>query len=454
VDHDTLTRCYLDEIARSGVTAAETVGALREQPLLESLRHGQYLSRPLFLGRQERDTLHADVENVRVALLSLPDRLFDGDLAAFARAVGASEGMVSAAVRGRVGQMSGLTRADLYLEASGFKLLELNLGSVVAGIENADICRTLLRHPVIAGFAAEHHLGFADTMRAQVESIFAETDLAPGSAPVIAIASDADLYQRVSDFLHAIVPRWAELGLDSIPCKVGELQAGPGGLWVKGRRVDAVFRMFMLENVPSSGAAPIDLVLDAAARGEVAVYTSIDGELYSSKVALALLSDHRHRPLFSAAELASIDRIVPWTRLVRPGPDTLEDGSTVELMDYAAGHASDLVLKPALLHGGAGIVPGWDSSLSQRAWQDHLAAACGQHYVLQRRVRPVPELMPSATGELEPWIVTWGAFTIMGEHGGIYIRGVPERTGHSVINFTAGASVGAGLAVQAQAAGA
>jgi hypothetical protein len=451
MDHDTLTARYLDEIARCGVSAAETIGALREQPLLDALRHGRYLTRPVFLGRPERDRLHADVENLRTALVSLPDRLFGGDLAAFARAAGASGRQLDAALRSHRAPANGLARADLYLDATGFKLLEMNLGSGVAGIDNADFCRALLTHPVIAGFAAEHGLGFTDTMRAQVESIFAETGLAPGSRPFTAIAADPQLHRLLGSYLRVLAPRWAELGLDAVPCQVGDLRpgrGGRGGLWLNGRRVDVVFRLFLLDHVPGTSPAEMDPVLDAAARGEVAVYTSLDGELFSSKVALAMLSDDVNRHLFSAAELASIDRILPWTRLVRPGPVTLEDGSTAELLDYAAAHAADLVLKPAILHGGEGIVIGWQPGLTEREWRDRLAAACGRPYVLQRRVRPVPELMPAEHGEFVPWIVTWGAFTILGQHGGIYTRGMPAEPGADVINFAVGASVGSGLAVQ------
>jgi hypothetical protein len=453
MNHDTLTRQYLDEMARCGVSAVETSALLREQPLFDVRFHDRFLSRPVFLGQHERNSLHSDMEHLRTTLLSLPERLFGGDLTAFARAVGASEGQVRAAVRGRAARASGLARADLYLEATGFKLLEMNFGSVVGGIENTDFCQGLLAHPAIARFAAAHGLGFADTMRAQVESIFAETGLAPGSMPVIAIACDAELYQPLRPYMRVLVPRWAALGLDAIPCETGGLRAGPGGLWADGRRVDAVFRLFMIENVPSAGPYPADPILDAAACAEVPVYTSLDGDLFASKVALAMLSDHRNRHLFSAAELASIDRLLPWTRQVRPGPVTLEDGSTAELMDYAVAHAADLVLKPAMLHGGEGVVPGWQQGLSERDWRSMLATASGRSYVLQRRVRPMPELMPGESGELEPWIVTWGQFAIGGKHGGIMTRGVPVRSGHDVINVGAGASGGAGMTVQSQAGG-
>ena len=64
------------------------------------------------------------------------------------------------------------------------------------------------------------------------------------------------------------------------------------------------------------------------------------------KASLAMLSDHANRRLLSPEERAAIDRILPWTRMVRPGPVTLEDGRTVDLYDHAISHPGDLILKP------------------------------------------------------------------------------------------------------------
>ena len=53
------------------------------------------------------------MENLRSALVSLPDRLYGGDLAAFARAVGMTEVQVSAILRSRGATVTRMTRADL-----------------------------------------------------------------------------------------------------------------------------------------------------------------------------------------------------------------------------------------------------------------------------------------------------------------------------------------------------
>src|SRR5579859_3464966 len=83
---DTLTSRYLERVR--GIPGSELIGSLPQSELLNGLYHGRYLSRPVFLDHGERARLHADLENLRGALVSLPGRLFGGDVGAFASAMG------------------------------------------------------------------------------------------------------------------------------------------------------------------------------------------------------------------------------------------------------------------------------------------------------------------------------------------------------------------------------
>ncbi len=245
-------------------------------------------------------------------------------------------------------------------------------------------------------------------MREQVGTILDETGAEPGSFPVVAVADRPTHHPGFRPYLRKLAVRWRELGLDAQPCHVGELEARGGRVWLGGRPVDIIFRLFLIEHLlEPDGPALIDPVLDAVARGEVAMFTPMDSELFGSKTALAMLSDERNRQLFSPAERASLDRVLPWTRTVRPGPVTLEDGQTVDLLDYALSHAAELVLKPALMGGGRGVVLGSDRQCGPEQWRGQFRRAIGDPYVIQRRVRPEPGLFPDDRGELVPWIVTW-----------------------------------------------
>ncbi len=442
-----LTGLYLAEIARRGLTAWELVGDLPDAELLNAFQPPgrKYLCRPMFLGEHERQRLYRDVETVRAALVSLPERTHDGDFAAFARAVGAGAIYVEALMRDRSAPTSRQARADLYANESGFHLLELNLGSCLGGMENADMCRALLLHPVLAAFAGEHGLGYVDTMREQVNDLVTEAGIAPGSFPFVAVTDWPSSYgKKLGPYMNLLAARWRELGLDAQACHLGQLEVRGGRVWLDGRAVDVIARMFMIEYLLESPGAPelFAPILDASARGEVAIFSPLDSDLFTSKGGLAMLSDHRNRHLFTGAELESIDRIVPWTRDVRPGPVTLADGGEADLFDYAIAHQHELVLKPNMLHGGEGVVLGWHATASPQRWRDELTKALGGGFVIQRRIWPQPEFLPDDNGDLVPWTAVWGVFTVASGYGGAYIRAARRDSDMTVINRGRGAYAG------------
>jgi hypothetical protein len=397
----------------------------------------------LFIDYPQCQQLCTDIQNVRTALVSLPDRRYGGDFAAFAAAAGA-HGAVAAVLAGQGGPPTQLARADLYAGQSGFQLLELNLSSAIGGADNIDMCRALLRHPVLAEFAEAHGLGCVDTMRNQVDTLFAETGLEPGSFPFVALTGWPTGYAQ-QPYLEAMAASWQQLGVDAHACHLGELSCRQGRVWLGGRPVDAIYRMFYIAQLHESAQAPALLapIIDAAARDEVKLCTPLDSDIFASKAALAMVSDDANRHLFTAAELESIDRIVPWTRMIRPGPVTVPDGSRADLLAYAVAHQDELVLKPSMGWEGIGVVPGWED-LSPEQWQVQIASASEPWYVIQERVRPEPELFPDEDGQLVPWLPVWGLFTGSPGFGGIYVRAARGcETG--VINQALGAFSGACL---------
>jgi hypothetical protein len=207
-----------------------------------------------------------------------------------------------------------------------------------------------------------------------------------------------------------------------------------------------IYRLFHLENMLDPAIAElIEPVLGAVERGEVKIFTPLGSELYASKAALALLSDGANRDRFTAEELAAFDRVLPWTRRVRPGQVTVP-GGTADLATYAREHREDLVLKATLLHGGDGFVGGW--LVSPQEWDERVAAAMDGPYVLQERVRPVPELFPADDGTLRPWVLTWGVFISSYGYAGAYARGSDDPD----VGVIAGATNAAGTCVFHEAA--
>lgn len=452
MDRASLTTEYLSRVTENGATASELVGRLPESELLSAFYKATYLSRPVFLGHAERVRAFGDVATVMEALGTLPDKLFGGDFAAFARSAGLTEPQVAAALRGRGTGMTRQARADLFVQDGVFKLLELNIGSSIGGMDNADICRGLLEHPVLAGFAADHGLGYVDTLREQVNNVLVECGFKPGDRPVVALTDWPANFDNEVAYMRQLCARWGELGLDAHPCHVGQLQVRDGRVWLDERPVDVVFRTFAISQILDAPEL-LDPVLDAAERGEVKIFTPLDTAAYASKGALAMLSDEANRGLFEAEQLASIDRLLPWTRMVRPGQVTLERGERVDLLEHAVEQRHELVLKPTSLYGNRGVVLGWTPELSDEEWREQLEAAIDAPFVLQRRVRPTAELFPDENGELRSWNVLWGMFSTVNGYGGANARGTLAELGDVVMNRAHGIHSGPALAEVAAPSG-
>jgi len=438
VTRNKITGRYLDEVARLGLDPAELPAAAhRSVDLGPSSYNGRCNTRPVFLDGQERSQLATDLDRLHGALAALPARLFGGDLAAFARAAGMTDAQVTAIMRTRSQTPTRLGRADLYHDGSWFRLMELNMGSTVGGLDNAMLNRAFLSHPVVADFVASNGLSYVDTMAELAGMLLAESGVGAGERPLIAAADWPASFETLEPQLRTSAAQLGELGIEVIPCHLGQLRVAGGRVWLGERPVDVVYRVFMIEDLLDPAAPElVDPVLRAAERGEVSIFCPMDTELYGSKAALAMLSDEANRHLLSPAELASINRILPWTRMVRDGEVTA-DGELVGLREYAVDQRENLVLKPTMMHGGIGVVLGWTVDAGE--WADRLAAAVDGPYVLQRRIRAEPEPFP-LDGGVRPMLLNWGVFTVSSGYGGAIVRGSTDLAG-GTLNSAAGAAL-------------
>ena len=442
MSRNAVTDDYLADVARRG----EDPGALRAAALAAAdlgptSYGGRCLTRPAFLDRAERDLLESDLRHLHTALTALPDRLFGGDLGGFARAAGMTEAQVTAILRGSLPSGTAptrLTRADLYHDGAGFQLMELNIGSTVGGLDNAVLNRAVLSHPPFAEFAAEHKLSYPDTMAELAEMLRTGYATATGRPPLFVAADWPASFETLEPQLRASAAVLGELGVEIIPCHLGQLDISGGQVRLDGRHVDVVYRVFMIEDLLDPGAPElVDPVLRAVERGEVEMFAPMDAELYGSKAALAMLSDEANRDRFDAAELASLDRLLPWTRMVRDAPVTVA-GEQLGLCELAAERREEPVLKPTMMHGGLGVLLGWRTGPDE--WAKAVRAATDGPYVLQSRIRSGPEPFP-APGGTEQQLINWGVFSVSRGFGGAIVRGSTDLSG-SVLNSAGGATLG------------
>ncbi|MFJ5633744.1 hypothetical protein ACIQF5_13925 [Streptomyces goshikiensis] len=441
-----LGHAYGEELARRP-RADHPTAAARESVTLALAYQDRFLNGPAFLSEPERRTVVEDLHTVYGLLRSLPERVFGGSLTALASAVGMDPLQSALITRSaRTGSLLPLGRADLYHDGTEFKLLEFNITSALGGFENADINRAMLAYPPLEEFVRRHALRYQDTLGSMVRTMYAECAavLPTDRAPVVAVVDTVDNFAVVGPRLKVFAAKLADYGVEGIACDLGEFTYPNGRPTVSGRAVDVVFRYFLPEDLTDpASAALLEPLLVAVEGGRVGLFSRLDAELYGNKGTLAMLSDERHRDLFDAAELACVDRLLPWTRYVRPRT-TDRAGSPVDTLSHALAHQHELILKPTLLHGGKGIVAGWTADAAQ--WEREVASAMDGPFVLQRRVRPASEPFPDGAGGSQELFLNWGVY--LGARGagddgyaGGFVRGSTDPA-VGVVSMAGGATVG------------
>lgn len=396
------------------------------------------LPRPFFVSQAEIVTFTDDLIALIDLLVSLPQRLFEGDLMRYAESLGidAREAAIMTRLNGRPTLYG---RADLYHDGTSFKLLELNLGSELGGTDRAEISRTLLEVDAFRAFAEEHRLGYVHTGQ-QVASALrkAAEPLTGGADPVVAFV---EVDGGLPEYLHLVLSfqeMMRGLGIEVLLGEVSQIRSQGDRLYLHGKPVDVVLRYFTADGLleTADGVRRAEAIFRAHEEGNVVLWTTMQSAIHANKGCLALLSDLGSRDMFSAAEMALVDRVLPWTRTLTDGPVQAE-GTTVELLEYCREQRDQLIIKPHASFGGKGIVVGWQTSESK--WNNALLECRDQGSIVQRRVTPRKEpVVDPTTGAVEDWVAAWDAFLTPDGYAGSHIRALPSGEG-AVIGMGASA---------------
>ncbi|HKT02294.1 MAG TPA: hypothetical protein VJT31_22425 [Rugosimonospora sp.] len=427
-------RCHADERLRSVVHDAAY------PPLFFASCGKRLLGRPFFIEEAQIRGIADDLVTLFDILVSLPGRLFDGDLDRYCAALGIEPRRAALLRRFGGGRPTLYGRADLYHDGTSFKLLEFNVGSELGGADRAEISRAVLDVPAFREFADEHHLGYVHTGR-QVAKLLRET-AAPYTAsdrPVVALLEADGGLGPYLHLVHSFQEMMRGLDIDLVIGEVGQVAVKDGYLHLDGQRIDVVLRYFSADQLVEDprGEQLAEAVFRAHEDGKVGLLTTMESGLYANKGTLALLSDQQFRAAFSPAEAALIDRVLPWTRSLVAGPAQVGT-DTVDLIEYCRDNREQLILKPRGDFGGAGIVVGWEQS--DRDWRQSLVDCSGDRYVVQQRVEPRREpVVDPDTGTVEEWLATWDAFLTPDGYAGSHIRALPAGGG-AIIGMGASAS--------------
>jgi hypothetical protein len=155
-------------------------------------------------------------------LVSLPARLFGGDRHRHAMAVGFDERYAALALRG-AGDAAPekYGRADMVYDGNRFRLVEVNVGSELGGIELGEASRALLDVDAFRAFADAHKLSYVDTV-GEVVALLRRVarPVTGGRDPVVALLEWTDGFQELSvlqrSIKEAIEARGIELHLAEV----------------------------------------------------------------------------------------------------------------------------------------------------------------------------------------------------------------------------------------------
>jgi hypothetical protein len=116
-------------------------------------------------------------------------------------------------------------------------------------------------------------------------------------------------------------------------------------------------------------------------------------KLLHKKASFAVVSDERNAHLFTGREQAAIRQHIPWTRLVEDRVTIDPNGARIDLVEYAATHKDELVLKPNDEYGGKGVIIGWETDAA--GWEEALRQALAEPSIVQARAAIAYEQFPA-----------------------------------------------------------
>lgn len=379
---------------------------------------GKRLHRPLFAPKEDLAQVGADVQAL-VQLMSATYRRHYGSVDSFLTAQAVSPQMRQLVELGSVGDTPLHVRADVLCSDSEFRIVEINIGTGLAGIDIAKVNRSLLSQPAFAEFAERHGLGFTDVAAIVAEQLRTIAATVTGSAePIVGVVEETGSGSPCLRYAEEL----RRYGLQTLHGEICDLGEKNGRITVRGVAVDVVFRCFFARHLltEADGIETLRMLADAHRQGRTALFTPLDNDLFERKSALALLREPSIWAGLSPAERDLVDRRIPWMRLLASTPQGQPSADRRDVLEQARAHREDMVLKPSDANRGSGVVFGAD--VGDREWAELLRAA--DNHVVQRRVRPEEEPMVDPDdGVVRPWHINWGVFATDAGYAGVYARG-------------------------------
>lgn len=207
--------------------------------------------------------------------------------------------------------------------------------------------------------------------------------------PRIAIVDWDDVPTRIE--FEVFQAYFQSLGLEAVTVDPRALEYRGGHLHAQGGPVDLIYKRVLINELIEREGMEHPMVRAVRDRA-VCMVNPFRCKVLHKKASLAVLSDERNRHLFSADQRHTIQRYIPWTRVVEERKTQFGE-KPIDLVSFVEEQRERLVLKPNDDYGGAGVVLGWTATAEE--WSAALHTALGSPYIVQERVAIPSEPFPS-----------------------------------------------------------
>lgn len=372
---------------------------------------------PLVLPRSLAKRIWRTTAALLAELQRIPQQRFDGDAAAWIRALGYPE--AEAAWLARMTDRRSIeiatccARADFVMGAAGPRLVEMNVGPTIGGIGVLD------RYAEVFDATCGDSHGIS-LPRPTLPWSRALRRFTPSLRPLrvaLVIASDeADIPHpyEAARYLSREGLAAEVVGMDDVHFERGSAETSTGP-------VDIVYGCFTFDQLREPVYRRFaDRAMACQTAGGFVYFSPPVFTLFGNKAMLANLDDAGTRATGPIATTRHMDAA---TRA------------------FAIQNRAGQVLKPAIGYGGVGVVIGADCTLpAWRAALDH-ALDSREPHVLQDYVEPAAIRIPASEGEAF-YHVGIGCLAFAGRFGGFLLRQTPAAT-HGIANCKQGATFAA-----------
>jgi len=400
---------------------------------------------PVFIDRRFSEAIAEASTRVFSLIKSIPDRIFQFDPMKISEYYKIPKEYAQICMLGVDNKYidNFLTRGDFIITPQQMKCLEYNVSANLGGWELPLWEAQVLQVPLISQFMKSAQLKitnknvislmFQHIIDITLKSFPSEEEInvALSIANEKALKGLKEIYSKINRIYTDCLKQKGKDKGKIILCRYDQLTIKPDSICYENQKVHTIMDYYL-------GQVPLQFLVQFK-MGKVLIYNGPVATILSHKLNLALMSEHEDSQLFTPEERETIRKYIPWTRKIEPGTNTFH-GEEIILEDFIITHQKDLVLKPGLDYGGEGVYVGCNTPANQ--WKSVLEKAIQEENWAIQEYIPTPRLF-FQWGEKGAALcdITWGLLVFGNQFAAPFMRALPPRQSHGVVNVRQGAEV-------------